>query len=71
MTLQREALQLPEVDRALLANRLISSLLKSPPKLDATWANESEDRLAAYHRGELKAIDGSTSLAELRKKFAK
>lgn len=71
MRLKDEALQLPEIDRALLADRLYSSLLNKSSKLEEAWATESEDRLAAFHRGELQAVDGVSALAKLREKFAK
>ena len=36
-----------------------SDICKAPydPALDQLWANEAHDRLDAYDRGELKAVD--------------
>lgn len=51
-----EALNLPSSERALLAERLFSSLDISQEELDRLWANEADSRIDAYERGELKAI---------------
>ena len=53
----REALLLPPAERAELADRLLTSL-DSPPdrSIDELWAQEAEDRLAAFARGEIKAV---------------
>jgi len=52
-----EALSLPPLERAELADRLLTSLDSSPDhKLDALWAEEAEDRLDAFERGEIKAV---------------
>ena len=55
--LLEEALSLPHEERAELADRLLTSL-DSPPdrRIDALWAQEAEDRLDAYERGEIKAL---------------
>lgn len=55
--LLQEALQLPSNDRAALVEGLIHSLDKPDPALDALWLKEAEDRLAAYHSGELAVVD--------------
>jgi len=36
--------------------------------MEAAWAKECEDRLAAYQRGEIKAVDSDEAMAFLRKK---
>ncbi len=51
-----DALNLPQSDRAQLAERLFSSLDISRDELDRLWANEADSRIDAYERGELKAI---------------
>jgi putative addiction module component (TIGR02574 family) len=66
-SLLNQALQLPSNDRAALVETLISSLDKPDPALDALWLKEAEDRLAAYHSGELGAVDAEQVFAELGK----
>ena len=54
----QEALALPLEERAELIQRLLATFQAPPdPALDQLWANEAHDRLDAYDRGELKAID--------------
>lgn len=63
-----QALRLPAKDRAALVENLISSLDKPDPTLDAKWLKEAEDRLGAYHSGELAAVDAEQVFAELGKR---
>ena len=63
-----QALELPSNDRAALVEGLIASLDKPNPALDAMWLKEAEDRLAAYHAGELGAVDAERAFADLGKK---
>lgn len=51
-----EALRLPTNERALLAEKLFSSLDLSIEELDRLFAKEADSRIDAYERGELKAI---------------
>ncbi len=67
-SLLREALQLPSNDRAALVEGLIFSLDQPDPSLDDRWLKEAEDRLAAYHSGELVAVDAEDVFRELGKK---
>ncbi|MBI2799626.1 MAG: addiction module protein [Gammaproteobacteria bacterium] len=67
-SLLREALQLPSNDRAALVEGLILSLDQPDPSLDALWLKEAEDRLAAYHSGELGTVDAEDVFRELGKK---
>ncbi len=66
-TLLRQALQLPAIDRAALADGLLASLDKPRPELDALWLKEAESRLAAYRAGELGAVDADQVFTELGK----
>lgn len=63
------ALKLPASERAVLADELLRSLDKSDPEIDALWAKEAEDRLAAYDRGEIETIDADAVLAEMRERL--
>ena len=51
-----EALGLPPIERAALVEELLSSFdFPARHEVDALWANEVEDRIDAYERGELRA----------------
>ena len=56
--------------RAYLADKLLSSL-DSPgqSEIDKAWANEVEDRIAAFERGEIKAVNEDEAFAQLEKRF--
>jgi len=64
-----QALKLPANDRAALVDTLILSLDKPDPTLDAQWLKEAEDRLAAYHSGQLDAIDAEEVFRVLGKQI--
>jgi putative addiction module component (TIGR02574 family) len=51
--LSQEARKLAPAERAALIDELIASLDRPDASLDAVWAREAEDRLAAYDRGEM------------------
>ena len=68
--IETEAMELPEVDRALLANRLIESLSRSPKDIRDAWADEAKSRSDAYHAGSMKAVNGPKAMAELRNRYA-
>ena len=44
---------------------------KRVKEIEAKWAAESEDRIDAYERRELLAVDGPTSLRDLRSSLRK
>lgn len=67
--LQKEALQLPDKDRALLADTLLASLSPTPPEVEAAWAREADERLQAFRAGKIEAVDGRSALAEVKAKF--
>jgi putative addiction module component (TIGR02574 family) len=61
-----DALSLPPRSRAKLAEQLLESLDDPKQKeIDRLWADEVEDRIDAYERGELKAIPGQEVLRRL------
>ena len=69
--IQKEALLLPETERALLADRLLASLQTVPDEITEAWVAETKDRLAAYRTGKMEAVDGPTAMASLRDRFAR
>lgn len=53
------------IERAELVVGILQSLDATDPNLDQLWAEEAKDRLAAYRRGELEALDFDETLAKL------
>ena len=67
---EKEALNLPEIDRALLANRLIESLSSPPDHILKAWAEEADSRSDAYRTGKISATDGPKAVAELKSRYS-
>ena len=62
----QQALALPLEERAELIDRLLATFEMPPdPELDRRWANEAHDRLDAYDRGEIQAVNAEEVLDEL------
>ena len=52
-------------DRSRLVDMILESLDQAPlAEVEAAWDAEAERRLAAYDRGEIRAIDGELVLAK-------
>ena len=63
-----EALELPPIERAELVENILSSFeFKSRKDIDALWAQEAEDRIDAFDRGEMAAIPIEDVFAEIEK----
>lgn len=62
--LSEQAAQLPPVERMALVERILDSLDMPDPSIDALWAREADDRLAAYRRGEIRAVPLAEVLAK-------
>lgn len=67
--IEKEALQLSDCERAVLADRLLASLSRKPAGLDDSWLREADDRMKAFHEGTIKSVNGPEALAELRGEF--
>lgn len=66
--LERQARELSDEERARLALSLIESLDPADEGVvEAAWQAEIEARLAAYDRGEVKAIPGEDVFAAVRR----
>jgi len=52
----KEALTLKPAEKAELIDKLLSSLDKPDPEIDKLWAEEAENRIDAYERGEIRAV---------------
>lgn len=63
-TLSAQAVQLPPEDRLALVERILDSLKEPDASMDALWAKEADDRLAAYRRGEIRALTLSDVIAK-------
>jgi putative addiction module component (TIGR02574 family) len=63
-TLSAQVVQLPPEERMQVVERILDSLDEPDAALDALWAKEADDRLAAYRRGEVKAVALSDVIAK-------
>lgn len=63
-TLSAQAVQLPPEERVALVERILDSLDEPDASMDALWAKEADDRLAAYRRGEIHAVALSDVIAK-------
>jgi len=63
-----QARKLSPSERLQLVDDILASLDEPDPNIDRLWAKEAEDRLAAYRRGEIKAIPLEQVLAKYRGK---
>jgi len=71
-SIQDEIEKLQPAQRVALIDVLWDSLDEERIKeIEAKWAAESEDRIDAFERGELPAVDGPTALKELRSSLGK
>jgi Putative addiction module component len=64
--IEKEAMVLPEAERAVLAERLLISLESKRIAFGQEWLDESKDRFGAYQAGRIEAIDGGEALAAIR-----
>ncbi len=63
-----EALKLPPVERAELVEDLLSSFeFQSRKTIDGLWAQEAEDRIDAFERGEMSTISAKEVFEEIEK----
>ena len=58
------ALSLPPADKALVVDKLLSSLDRPDEAIDALWRREVEDRIRAYNEGKLKSVSLEEVLAK-------
>ena len=71
-SLQKEVIRLDPAERAQLIDFLWETLDEERVKqIESKWAAESEDRIDAFERGELKAVDGPSAIQELRESLRK
>jgi len=62
----QDALNLPPVERAELAENLLASFLLPLDKdIDELWAQEAEDRIDAYEEGRIKSVSAKKVFEKL------
>ncbi len=64
--LERQVLELSPAERLELVDEVLASLDRPDDFVDALWAKEAEDRLAAYRRGEIKTVSLDEVLVKYR-----
>ncbi len=64
--LLKQAKALAPAQQLELVEALLNELDRADPAIDSAWAAEAEERLAAYRKGEIKAIPLSEVLAKYR-----
>ena len=67
--IEEEALRLPEIERAVLADRLLASLSRRPAELEAAWLREADSRMEALRDGKIETVSGPEAMADLHKMF--
>jgi putative addiction module component (TIGR02574 family) len=65
--IERQAKELQAEERAKLAETLIESLHAPVADIEAAWAKEIEERVAAFDRGEVQAYPAEDVFAEARR----
>lgn len=71
-SIQSEIVRLNPAERAELIDILWDSLDEGRLNdIQARWAAESEDRIDAFERGDLPAVEGPSALRELRSSLQK
>lgn len=59
-----QVVQLPPEERMQVVERILDSLDEPDASLDALWAKEADNRLAAYRRGEVRTVTLSEVIAK-------
>ncbi len=63
-----DALELPPLERAELVENLLASFeFQSRKAIDALWAQEAENRIDAFERGEMAGIPARDVFEEIEK----
>ena len=66
-----KAVTLPPIERAELVEGILSSFdFPSRVDIDAVWAQEAEDRIDAYDRGDIAAIPAAAVFEKVEKKHS-
>ncbi len=68
--LEKQALLLPETERAVLVERLMESFSPYPSALKEKWIQEANARMRALGEGKITSVDGEQAMTELRERFS-
>jgi len=52
----KEILELPPIEKIDLVEKILESLDRDDQEIDKLWSQEAENRLNAYHAGQMKSI---------------
>jgi putative addiction module component (TIGR02574 family) len=64
------AIVLPPIERAELLEGILSSFdFPARADIDAAWAQEAEDRIDAFNRGDILSISATEVFEKINKKF--
>ena len=70
LTIEKEALALAPKDRADLADTLLASLdVEATQAIEKAWGKEAEERLDAYHVGEIESRSGRAVISEQKARY--
>ena len=70
LKVESELMGLPPAERAMLAERLLSSFDScKQASLDAEWGKEAENRIEAFDNGHLSASNSEDVHARIEKKY--
>ena len=67
--IEKEAMKLPLVERALLVDRLLQTLDAEKDLSIKAWTEVTEKRLEKFRAGEMEAFDGQAVIESLRKEL--
>ena len=67
--IEKEAMKLPLVERALLVDRLLQTLDAERDLSIKAWSEVTEKRLEKFRSGEMEVFDGQAVIESLRKKL--
>jgi len=67
--IEKEAMKLPLVERALLVDRLLQTLDDKRNSSIMAWAEVTEKRLEKFRAGKMEAFDGQAVIESLRKEL--
>lgn len=69
--LEKNLLALPESERAVLIDRMLSSLSPQSADQRKLWTDKIDSRLNAFKDGNIEALDGPAAIAELKANLTK
>ena len=66
-----KAVGLPPIERAELVEGILASFdFPSRAEIDSAWAQEAEDRIDAYNRGDIEAIPAAKVVEKIEKQYS-